>query len=271
VRRRDVAAWKNVIAFTDWNNHAIMSYEEVSAGVRALARRGLVVAERAGGVLVLSVTARKGLAAAYGARKRMSVFKLCWRRPDRPAEGPPVPGARALTGRVPTGAGELRGGAGGALMRPPRPPGTIPTGRGPTRKPRRWWLEPLPREKEHDFSKKSAITPRVHGAKPPGERCVARRPRHREIRVPSGVHAANPAASAPPTCDLADGCARVVRLSGMVAASDGRSSWVDLRSEHQRRPPLARLRAEPLAQEATTSRYETVRRSPTPRLPASSG
>ena len=75
VKRRDPAAWKNVIFFADWINHAIMSYEEVSAGVRALARRGLVV-ERAGGILVLSLAARKGLAAAYGTRKRMGVFKL---------------------------------------------------------------------------------------------------------------------------------------------------------------------------------------------------
>jgi hypothetical protein len=80
VRRRDAAAWRKVIFFADWINHAILSYEEVSAGVRALARRGLVV-ERTGGVLVLSLGARKGLAAAYGTRKRMSVFKL-WAAAD---------------------------------------------------------------------------------------------------------------------------------------------------------------------------------------------
>jgi hypothetical protein len=80
VKRRDPAAWKHVLFVGDWINHAIMSYEEVSAGVRALARRGMVV-ERAGGVLVLSLAARKRLAAAYGARKRMSVFKL-WEAGD---------------------------------------------------------------------------------------------------------------------------------------------------------------------------------------------
>jgi len=80
VTRRDPAAWKNVIAFADWINHAILSYEEASAGVRALARRGLLV-ERAGGILVLRLAARRGLAAAYGQRKRMGVFKL-WEAAD---------------------------------------------------------------------------------------------------------------------------------------------------------------------------------------------
>jgi hypothetical protein len=75
VTRRDPAAWRSVVVTADWINHAILSYEEVSVGVRALARRGLV-AERAGGVLVLSPAARKGFAAAYGTRKRMGVFKL---------------------------------------------------------------------------------------------------------------------------------------------------------------------------------------------------
>jgi hypothetical protein len=64
-----------VVATADWINHAILSYEEASAGVRALARRGLLV-ERAHGVLVLSLAARNGFAAAYGTRKRMGVFKL---------------------------------------------------------------------------------------------------------------------------------------------------------------------------------------------------
>ena len=75
VTRRDPAAWRNVVATADWINHAILSYEEASAGVRALARRGLLV-ERAHGVLVLSLAARNGFAAAYGTRKRMGVFKL---------------------------------------------------------------------------------------------------------------------------------------------------------------------------------------------------
>jgi hypothetical protein len=75
VTRRDPAAWRHVVATADWINHAILSYEEASAGVRSLARRGLLV-ERANGVLVLSPAARKGFAAAYGTRKRMGVFKL---------------------------------------------------------------------------------------------------------------------------------------------------------------------------------------------------
>ena len=75
VPRRDQAAWRNVVATADWIDHAILSYEEASAGVRALARRGLLV-ERAHGVLVLSLAARKQFAAAYGTRKRMGVFKL---------------------------------------------------------------------------------------------------------------------------------------------------------------------------------------------------
>jgi hypothetical protein len=75
VTRLDPAAWRHVVATADWINHAILSYEEASAGVRSLARRGLLV-ERANGVLVLSPAARKGFAAAYGTRKRMGVFKL---------------------------------------------------------------------------------------------------------------------------------------------------------------------------------------------------
>jgi hypothetical protein len=75
VTRRDPAAWRNVVATADWINHAILSYEEASAGVRTLARCGLLV-ERADGVLVLSPAARKGFASAYGTRKRMGVFKL---------------------------------------------------------------------------------------------------------------------------------------------------------------------------------------------------
>jgi hypothetical protein len=37
VTRRDPAAWRNVVATADWINHAILSYEEASAGVRTLA------------------------------------------------------------------------------------------------------------------------------------------------------------------------------------------------------------------------------------------
>ena len=75
VKRRDPAAWSHVVATADWINHAILSYEEAASSVRALARRGML-AERGGSHLVLSPVARKGLSAAYGTRKRMSVFKL---------------------------------------------------------------------------------------------------------------------------------------------------------------------------------------------------
>jgi hypothetical protein len=73
VTRRDPAAWRNVVFTADWINHAILSYEEVSAGVRALARRGLVV-ERAGGILVLSLAARKG---AHLVRASSGSGRLC--------------------------------------------------------------------------------------------------------------------------------------------------------------------------------------------------
>jgi hypothetical protein len=117
VKRRDPAAWKNVIFFADWINHAIMSYEEVSAGVRALARCGLVV-ERAGGVLVLSPAARKGFAArvrhAQANRRVQALGRR--RRTDSAAEGSSVPGTRALTSRVSPRAGELRRSAGGSVI-----------------------------------------------------------------------------------------------------------------------------------------------------------
>jgi len=107
VMRRDPAAWKHFLGTADWINHALPTYEEVSTGLRALARRGLV-AERANGLVVLTVAARKGLAAAYGTRKRMGVFKL-WDAADAliakqkvrpsPARGPsPSVYRRALEG-----------------------------------------------------------------------------------------------------------------------------------------------------------------------------
>jgi hypothetical protein len=80
VKRSDAAGWKLVVGTADWINHAVVTYEELSSGVRALARRGLLV-ERAGGVLALSPAARKGMADAYGTRKRMSLFKL-WEAAD---------------------------------------------------------------------------------------------------------------------------------------------------------------------------------------------
>jgi hypothetical protein len=80
VKRSDAAGWKVVVGTADWINHAVVTFEELSSGVRALARRGLIV-ERVGGILVLSPAARKGMADAYGTRKRMSLFKL-WEAAD---------------------------------------------------------------------------------------------------------------------------------------------------------------------------------------------
>jgi hypothetical protein len=80
VKRSDVAGWKLAIGAADWINHAVVTYEELSSSVRSLARHGLLV-ERAGGVVALAPAAKKGLAAAYGTRKRMSVFKL-WEAAD---------------------------------------------------------------------------------------------------------------------------------------------------------------------------------------------
>jgi hypothetical protein len=74
IRRSDPLGWKHLIGVADWINHAILSHDEVCTGVKTLARHGLLV-EKAG-VLVLTLRARRGMAAAYGTRKRMSVFKL---------------------------------------------------------------------------------------------------------------------------------------------------------------------------------------------------
>ena len=84
VTRRDPASWRHVVATADWINHGILSYEELTVGVRTLARRGLLTKRGQGAaeVIVLTAVARKGLAAAYGARKRLGVFKL-WEAGER--------------------------------------------------------------------------------------------------------------------------------------------------------------------------------------------
>ena len=74
VRRADPVQWSLVIAAADWINHAVLSFDELHTGVRDLGARHLL-RERAG-VISLTPGAWTAFVAAYGARKRMSVFKL---------------------------------------------------------------------------------------------------------------------------------------------------------------------------------------------------
>ena len=79
IRRRDPVSWSWLVGAADWINHAILTREEAGSSIRALGERRLL-RERAG-VISLTPAARKGLAAAYGKRKRMGVFKV-WAAAD---------------------------------------------------------------------------------------------------------------------------------------------------------------------------------------------